>query len=155
MTNVLQEIVNLKKEYEEKVKSVGSSLIVDLYRPLFNENPGIDSIRWEQYTPYFNDGDTCVFGVGELRYKLTTPSDKEHDEYGDGYAEAYNIGQKWDTTNRKFIKVEVTPELKAVKEMAEIHSNVPDDIMLSLFGDHAQITIFNDGKLEVEEYEHE
>ena len=155
MTNVLQEIINLKKEYEEKVKRVGSSLIVDLYRPLFNENPEIHSIRWEQYTPYFNDGDTCVFGVRELRYKLTTPLDKEYDDYGDGYSETYNIGERWDKTKQRFVEVELTPALKALKEMVEIHSNIPDDIMLSLFGDHAQITIFNDGNLEIEEYEHE
>lgn len=27
------------------------------------DDPFIDSFGWRQYTPYFNDGDTCIFGA--------------------------------------------------------------------------------------------
>ena len=28
----------------------------------------VHSVRWSQYTPYFNDGDACVFGVNDFEY---------------------------------------------------------------------------------------
>lgn len=30
------------------------------------DDPGVARFGWRQYTPYFNDGDPCVFGVREL-----------------------------------------------------------------------------------------
>lgn len=34
---------------------------------------GLKAVTWNQYTPYFNDGDTCEFGVGDPGF--TTNSD--------------------------------------------------------------------------------
>ena len=48
--------------------------------------PEIDSIRWDQYTPYFNDGEPCEFGSYEPRFRLTgTDEDSENGDYEDGY----------------------------------------------------------------------
>ena len=30
--------------------------------------PALKAIRWNQYTPYFNDGDPCTFSVGEVMF---------------------------------------------------------------------------------------
>ncbi|UDL15302.1 hypothetical protein SEA_KUDEFRE_73 [Gordonia phage Kudefre] len=32
--------------------------------------PEVEAVRWEQYTPYFNDGDACEFGVREASLKF-------------------------------------------------------------------------------------
>lgn len=32
--------------------------------------PEVESVRWEQYTPYFNDGDVCEFGIGDVYIKF-------------------------------------------------------------------------------------
>ena len=49
---------------------------------------GVESIVWDQYTPYFNDGDPCEFIIYDVQVKL---SEKfgfgEYDgDYGNGLA---------------------------------------------------------------------
>lgn len=34
--------------------------------------PSVVAFGWSQYTPYFNDGQPCVFSVNELKVKLDT-----------------------------------------------------------------------------------
>ena len=45
----------------------------------------VASISWTQYTPYFNDGSPCEFGVSEpvLRWKAENPEDDDGD-YSEG-----------------------------------------------------------------------
>lgn len=57
----------------------------------FEECPKVQAVVWSQYTPYFNDGDECVFGVNDPcfvtknfdRDDLQNPYEYEDaDEYG-------------------------------------------------------------------------
>lgn len=32
--------------------------------------PEVEAVRWEQYTPYFNDGDACEFRIYDASVKL-------------------------------------------------------------------------------------
>ena len=34
-----------------------------MFKELFDKSEKIESFSWTQYTPFFNDGDTCEFGV--------------------------------------------------------------------------------------------
>jgi len=46
----------------------------------------ITGIAWTQYTPYFNDGEPCVFSVGEPDFRLagvTDPADEDGEIYFD------------------------------------------------------------------------
>jgi len=42
--------------------------------------PGVDAVQWEQYTPYFNDGDVCVFSVHEPEFRMMPIVRKETPE---------------------------------------------------------------------------
>jgi hypothetical protein len=46
-------------------------------------------------------------------------------------------------------------ECLLIKEMEEALESVPEELYKDLFGDHARVTIFRDGTLKVEEYEHD
>lgn len=37
-------------------------------KDFMGKNPEITGIRWEQFTPYFNDGEPCVFRIYEIFY---------------------------------------------------------------------------------------
>lgn len=67
--------------------------------------PGVESVKWHQYTPSFNDGDPCTFSLGEIGVRLTdTDEDSEEGVYEDGYIGTYNIsvGQgSWPNYTRK------------------------------------------------------
>lgn len=47
--------------------------ILRAFREFFETNPDIVALRWHQYTPYFNDGDACVFEVDYFSFKLKEP----------------------------------------------------------------------------------
>ncbi|MBM4707887.1 hypothetical protein GS982_01575 [Rhodococcus hoagii] len=49
--------------------------------------PEVEAVRWEQYTPYFNDGDACEFGIREVRIKFVG-GDEEAGEREDGFIES-------------------------------------------------------------------
>lgn len=44
---------------------------------------GVRSLHWTQYTPYFNDGDPCEFGTGELFVRLEDRFIPEHERIED------------------------------------------------------------------------
>lgn len=53
------------------------------------DDPNVKSFGWIQYTPYFNDGEACVFSVGPVFVfpvnEETTPLSDEDDDYEDSY----------------------------------------------------------------------
>jgi hypothetical protein len=52
-----KKIAEAKKTMEETAKG----LFVEMSAELFDANPTLVSFGWNQYTPYWNDGDTCTF----------------------------------------------------------------------------------------------
>jgi hypothetical protein len=59
-------LVKLVKEVEalkEKMKSEGELALKESFKDFFDAHPEARGIKWSQYTPYFNDGDACVFRV--------------------------------------------------------------------------------------------
>jgi hypothetical protein len=121
--------------------------------------PGVLAIRWEQYTPYFNDGDPCVFSVGDWRFKLDTEVDDEKTEYGDGYLTTWDDAIRgWEyrrDENNQLVKVRTHPGRPDIESaFKNLNLNAFEDVCRRNFGDHAQVTATKDG-FEVEYYEHE
>lgn len=54
-----EKIAALEKEAMEEYRI----LFVESSRELFEKYPYLERFSWTQYTPYFNDGDECTFGV--------------------------------------------------------------------------------------------
>jgi hypothetical protein len=134
-----------KEELIVKLRDDFSSLVV----PFFERSKLIESISWTQYTPYFNDGDTCEFGCncgdldinGEYKYDVDWYDSKVGSEYYQNYQ-----------PDNSDVDVD---ECLLIKEMEEALESVPEELYKDLFGDHARVTIFRDGTLKVEEYEHD
>lgn len=62
----------LKKTLQDFTKKFRDMYFGELFKAFFEENPEIHSIQWTQYTPYFNDGDECVFEVNDTTYNRST-----------------------------------------------------------------------------------
>jgi len=127
--------------------------------------PHVVNVRWEQYTPYFNDGDACVFGTHEFVVLLDN-SDEEDGDYGDGYLDAYSLyrykeGFDWTSgeEGREYrygvgdASVDTTEIYKALQHVGEIvdhHYSVLSD----KFGDPAQV-VYDGESFNVEYYDHD
>lgn len=102
----------------------------------------VDSVRWEQYTPYFNDGDPCYFSVGEARVKFAEYDEGEDDEgdYGDGYLSDYEIDSH----------TKVYDLLISLNREIDHHELILQD----KFGDPAAVS-YNGESFTVEHYDHD
>ena len=58
------EIDALKKAHMKELQSSFNEII----KLFFEECPKVQAVVWSQYTPYFNDGDECVFRINEPHF---------------------------------------------------------------------------------------
>lgn len=139
---------------------------VEKLTPLFQavlDDPGVGTFGWDQSTPYFNDGDPCVFGASALWAVPAGEPDEDEDdpcgfkekhapEYG-YYADAPWGHRNW----RDGDKYEGPDEARYDRLTAlsgAITGGHFDNVLLETFGDHAEITC-KDGKFSVEFYDHD
>ena len=119
------------------MKDTGGKFLIEHYSRLFLENPEVQGFTWTQYTPYFNDGDSCEFSsnhdYGSILIEDADGDLVDQDSFSDTQYTKYK------GINEKF--VEAFPELS-------------DDDMEALFGNHVKVTVYPD-KVDVEEYEHD
>jgi hypothetical protein len=80
-------IEDLRKAHMKELQGEFNTII----KLFFEECPKVQAVIWSQYTPYFNDGDECVFSVNEPNFvtKNFDPDDLQNpyeyedaDEYG-------------------------------------------------------------------------
>jgi hypothetical protein len=120
--------------FDEKRKALAAELqknFPELFKEFFAKHAWVESFKWRQYTPYFNDGDECTFGVRQ-----------DYDDID------INEVNHWDDDKRE--------ERKPVyKELSDILTSVPEEFYKDLFGDHVEVLINRDGTVETDEYDHD
>jgi len=149
-----EEIKKLKKEMVE----ASNKIFTELTKSIFEENPKLQSFGWNQYTPYFNDGDTCTFSANTDYIYINGDSVDEADWISETKITNYGT---WNRDKRQYEgrtevpNLDYDPELSKVNdEIKEFLRNFDNDFFMSQFGDHAEITITAEG-VSVDEYEHD
>lgn len=144
-----EELATLQKEHLEKSKAMFSKIAAKI----FDAHPKLESFGWRQYTPYFNDGDECVFSAHTDEPDINGINgydcNFEHELITNYGAEKVN-GQYPKMTNKLY-----NPELhKAQQDVMTFLYEVEDNVLRQMFGDHKHITVSRDGT-EVEDYDHD
>lgn len=138
----------LSAELEEQKRLINEQFKERL-RPIFNEfldsHPELKSFAWTQYTPYFNDGEPCTFSVNDI-YSEDVELTDENDRYVEYIWSGSSEGQR-------SLYVKYTSLREDLKRLERILMH-NEDILQSVFGDHAKITVTRNS-VEVDEYEHE
>lgn len=157
-----------KVEYEsakKKLTDQASLAFKEIAEEIFEKYPNLNSFGWTQYTPYFNDGDTCVFGVHAYADSIYINDEREYERDELLYCSCGNAKLKeTDVFCPKCGKAKpelpadpLTPEDRnaAAEEIAGFLSNFDDSLMQDIFDDHMHITVYRDGRVKAEEYEHD
>jgi hypothetical protein len=149
-----EEIKKLKKEMLE----ASNKIFTDLTKTIFEDHPKVKSFGWNQYTPYFNDGDSCTFSVNTDYIYINGESVDESDWIDETKITNYGT---WNREKKEYEGRTEVPNLIYDKELAsasdeikEFLSNFDEDFFMTQFGDHAEITITPEG-VSVDEYEHD
>lgn len=122
---------SIKGEVEKAVK--------DTLKEFFAMYPEVKKIRWTQYTPFFNDGDPCVFGIRELEVQFGLfPLKKGKDQ------------KKSDDWYHGWELKEPSNMIVSLKQLDKILASLKE-ILKEIFGDQVRV-IADPEKMEIEEY---
>lgn len=144
------------KSIQEQMRKKMQEELQSIFKDYFEKLPEVTCVSWRQYTPYFNDGEPCVFSswaayaactnstdYTSLKYGEVEPGEDQDDETVWSHDPDYG-----DTGN---VPVEVITEHKLlISALAEI----PKEVYLRAFGDHVRVFVTRDG-VEVQEYDHD
>lgn len=127
---VLEKIKTLLAAHEAAKKELTAELRTEfpkLFGSAFELNPEVETVAFNQYTPYFNDGDECIFSANVDPLLI-------------------NGRDYYDTD--KFPK-------SVFQQFEAVLSQVPEEFLKQLFGDHVEVTVKKDGSIEIEGYDHD
>jgi len=161
----MEQMISEIKEKQAEIKKLQNELqkrtadiFLSSFKVLFEENPKLKSFGWTQYTPYFNDGDTCTFSANTDYLYING----EHEDDADWSQEKKVIS--WGTYNRDKRVYEgrieqdnpnYIPELaNASAKVKKFLSVFDDEFYKRQFGDHVKITISENG-ITTDDYEHD
>lgn len=148
--DIIQEVNEAQAEYQRKAKEA----VGKVFKKFFEDYPEVKYITWDQYTPYFNDGDECVFGMNEVYFLAKTRDEVEDEEEYDKYDfnEEFSWYMPYSWQEGKFV-----PSKQMKKDMDSVKSFMYSNerIFQSVFGDHVTVTIMPDGSSTTEEYDHD
>lgn len=121
---------------------------------------GVEKIRWHQYTPYFNDGDPCVFGVSSPQVLLTGDEDEGDFDYGEFRTDYelydYSPDESLSYAERRIFKVrdmDTKPIHDALQELESIFPH-HENLLKDKFGDPAEV-VYDGESFDVEYYDHD
>lgn len=137
----------MKKKLINEFRESLNSLAGDIFKTI----PELKAISWIQFTPYFNDGDECVFSIREVIFYNFIPNryfryaeEFEDDEYPENYWAAgdYELGKNKTTLSEE--------KIKFLKKF-ETTINQNRDFVKEIFGDHSKV-IWNADGIKIEDY---
>lgn len=137
----LADLQTIVEDTQRQLREQGSEAFKEFFRQVFMEHPELEDIRWRQYTPYFNDGDACVFGVYDPYFKIRNfvPAEEYYCDYEDD----------------RYLSYYLKEQFPWVEDVAKtILSDAFEQIALLILGDHSTITV-TPNEIQITEYEHD
>jgi hypothetical protein len=141
----IEELATLSSEFRhqrEAFANKAKEILQRAFAEYFDKHGAeVASLRWSQYTPYFNDGEACVFGVNDIRIVLAdTPESDDDDDWEEGES------IPWRESERLLRHVDALAIGSFLDENPEIAE--------ASYGDHVEVVVTKNG-VEVEEYCHD
>jgi hypothetical protein len=145
MTDPLEQLEHYQElvaQYEGEIKKLLRPAFEAAARKLFEENPDIKSFSWRQYTPYFNDGDTCYFGRGEER--INGMSD-EYDDPPEGKVPYFEDSEEWPVKDEYGQEITHAVWKRWTAAIGGVMRKFRSEDCEQMFGDHTEVTVTPDG----------
>lgn len=141
----IAELNKKRDELEKNQKNICKDFFAKLCEDFFKENEDVHSFEWQQYTPYFNDGDPCTFRSSHGYCKINAVCAEDGDD-ADSESVFSADGKDLEYDSKEYKKLR--------KAVAGFMSNFSEDDLERCFGDHVTVNVTRD-KVKIEEYEHD
>ncbi len=148
--SVVTELKKLNEEFmlQKKELILKTRVLFDkALTEIFDKYESLESFGWNQYTPYFNDGDECTFSANTDDININ----------GESYYDMNDIRKtNWDSTTRSEIANPNfnSAKFEMIKEIKSVLGSVDEEFLKETYGDHTEVTVTRAGS-EVSEYEHD
>ena len=126
----LDDLLALKTAYMQKIQEIGKAAFKAEINHLFATVPGLIRLGWTQYTPYFNDGDACIFSVNGVMW-LDQALWNEFDNDPNFLDDIYDWHECWGGWHQQNVPDPIAEFTEKIQTSTEL--------MLELFGDHATV----------------
>lgn len=163
----LAELRAEQEKMSQQIKAKAKEIFNGFYGSVFEEHPKLVAFSWTQYTPYFMDGDECIFSArtddpsiqfgDEDEPKDFYFSDTERVADGTETVKSWNGRMETRTKYKSVPRIHTEEELEknaAYKTVRDFLTNFSEDDLKAMFGDHQQITVTAQG-VEAEGYDHD
>lgn len=145
--STLNTIKDFKKQLQtirtEFTKQGRQLIFAALNELVFSKYPDqLEYVSIIRYTPYWNDGEECNYGLHEASVLLKGLPNDDHHEYGDHYYKGKLTSQQLD------LAIEIQSIANAL-----LHS-IPAEVFKDIFGDHQKNIFYPTGSYETKDYEH-
>jgi hypothetical protein len=144
------EMQALRENYQKR----GQEIFKLAFKEFFDANPEVHVVGWRQYTPYFNDGDTCEFNCYAEYAFVSNAKDYENIQWGEYSGDEEGVwvaDSDYGDTEPDLIPQSVIDNTDALRSLL---SKIDDDVFLDMFGDHVQVFATREG-FDVQEYSHD
>ena len=147
------------ENYRQTVSSLKAELCAGISEELqaaVKNSKYIKAVRFEAYTPYFNDGEPCIYRVHEPRVQFFNQDEDIETEYEDGFISPWDLEYTWENGwgSKRIYKEGSEEKGQALEEIHALITSIPKEIIEDAYGDGVQVTITADG-VTVEEYDHD
>jgi len=131
-------LIDLLNEIEERKKKITKKLVIKSVVELLNKGEKLTHYYWNQYAPYFNDGDPCYFSVNACSDYLFDYYDEDDEE---------SIGYNQEDLSKH--------DLDILDKIGNLLTSIDKDLMEAFFESSSEITITREGNVTIEYYEHD
>lgn len=135
----ITELSKKLQEVKENVRNQVKAALFEALQPVFTELPEVNSIGWQQYIPYFCDGDACEFSVYAYEPKI---NDMDYDAY-----------EEWRENEEEDVLL-TGVKFQRAQEISEKIIYSIDEELLEMIGE-GEVTVYRDGTIKVEYCDHD
>lgn len=140
---VIDGVAAAKAQYELKAREAFGHVFKDFLA----KHPAVKAIYWTQYTPYFNDGDECMFSINEIDFLDVDPTEC------DDIADVHDWQWRYDHAAMSY--KDDPYNIASSARSLETFMVENDTVLQEIFGDHVSVLITSSGEAIVNEYEHD
>jgi hypothetical protein len=155
MTNSIDAFIAEFTEIKAQFQRDAQVKLKEVFAEFWEKNPGIKTVIWTQYAPYFNDGEPCKFSVCDACFTNAEGSDLNNvskwGEY-DGDKEDIWVESSFDPRWCKLVPEAIGVNVESCSYLSKLLcSDVLEDVMEAMFGSDSKIYATRAG-FEVEDF---
>lgn len=153
-SNQLNEITDKLEELKRQCTEQAQSALKSVFHAFFEKHQDVKIIGWRQFTPWFNDGDTCEFNSYASYAWATNVEDEDLLNMSYGGLESESE-EHW-IDNREYGDSGEVPDAvgKDLVLLRKFLSELDDSVYKDMFGDHVCVIATRSG-FDVRDYEHD